>query len=207
MYIHGVVSIKALEFLSNQRDTIDDCEEVALSYVEEIHLLMLPTGSVFFLAAKLELASHVYIFSFPDGFTCFALWNWKTSSGREDASPRPLEWKVQINENGYKRFCSSKIAPHHAFRHGQESTGITALLDANVEAGIPGVEFDVRERDNLPSIWVEYKGEDLAWYIHLKSQIQQPIAYPMVSTDERERSKARQLTKMYVLQLGTEMDI
>ena len=81
------------------------------------------------------------------------------------------------------------------------------MLDANVEAGIPGVEFDVRERDNLPSIWVEYKGEDLAWYIHLKSQIQQSIAYPMVSTDERERSKARQLTKMYVLQLGTEMDI
>ena len=145
MYIHSVVSIKALEFLSSHRDTTDNSEEVALSYVEEIHLLMLPTGSLFFLAPKLELASHVYIFSFPDVFTCFALWNWKTSSGREDASPRPLEGKVQINENGYKRFCNSKTAPHHAFRHRQESTGITTFLDANVEAEIPGVEFDVRE--------------------------------------------------------------
>jgi nuclear pore complex protein Nup205 len=54
--------VKALEFLSSHRDTIvimlkNDSEEVVLSYIEEIHLLVSLSGSLLFLVPKSELAS------------------------------------------------------------------------------------------------------------------------------------------------------
>ena len=56
------VPIKALEFLSSHKDTIvimlkNDTEEVALSYIEEIHLLVSLSGSLLPLVPKSELAS------------------------------------------------------------------------------------------------------------------------------------------------------
>ena len=54
--------LKALEFLSSHRDTIvimlkNDSEEVVLSYIEEIHLLVSLSGSLLPLVPKSELAS------------------------------------------------------------------------------------------------------------------------------------------------------
>ena len=62
--------LKALEFLSSHRDTIvimlkNDSEEVVLSYIEEIHLLVSLSGSLLPLVPKSELASPS-LFLFPD---------------------------------------------------------------------------------------------------------------------------------------------
>ena len=58
---------QALEFLSSHRDTIvimlkNDSEEVVLSYIEEIHLLVSLSGSLLPLVPKSELASLIYLF-------------------------------------------------------------------------------------------------------------------------------------------------
>lgn len=58
---------QALEFLSSHRDTIvimlkNDSEEVVLSYIEEIHLLVSLSGSLLPLVPKSELASPIYLF-------------------------------------------------------------------------------------------------------------------------------------------------
>ncbi|KAI6038837.1 nucleoporin Nup186/Nup192/Nup205 [Pisolithus marmoratus] len=59
---HGTASHQALDFLSNHRDTIiimlkNDSEEVGLSYVEEVHLLVTLSGSLLPYVPKSELAS------------------------------------------------------------------------------------------------------------------------------------------------------
>jgi len=56
------ISTQALEFLSSHKDTIvimlkNDSEEVALSYIEEIHLLVSLSGGLLRLVPKSELAS------------------------------------------------------------------------------------------------------------------------------------------------------
>lgn len=61
-----LISTKALEFLSSHRDTIvimlkNDSEEVALSYIEEIHLLVSVSGSLLPLVPKSELASPMRV--------------------------------------------------------------------------------------------------------------------------------------------------
>jgi nuclear pore complex protein Nup205 len=55
-----LIMSKALEFLSSHRDTIvimlkNDSKEVALSYIEEIHLLVSLSGSLLPLVPKSEL--------------------------------------------------------------------------------------------------------------------------------------------------------
>ncbi|KIJ60466.1 hypothetical protein HYDPIDRAFT_98637 [Hydnomerulius pinastri MD-312] len=57
---HATASHQALDFLSNHKDTIiillkNDTEEVALSYIEEIHLLVTLSGSLLPLVPKAEL--------------------------------------------------------------------------------------------------------------------------------------------------------
>ncbi|KAI6135337.1 nucleoporin Nup186/Nup192/Nup205 [Pisolithus thermaeus] len=59
---HTTASHQALDFLSNHRDTIiimlkNDSEEVGLSYVEEVHLLVSLSGSLLPYVSKSELAS------------------------------------------------------------------------------------------------------------------------------------------------------
>ncbi|KAI5985097.1 nucleoporin Nup186/Nup192/Nup205 [Pisolithus albus] len=59
---HATASHQALDFLSNHRDTIiimlkNDSEEVGLSYVEEVHLLVSLSGSLLPYVSKTELAS------------------------------------------------------------------------------------------------------------------------------------------------------
>jgi len=59
---HTTANNQALEFLSSHRDTIvimlkNDSEEVVLSYIEEIHLLVSLSGSLLFLVPKSELST------------------------------------------------------------------------------------------------------------------------------------------------------
>ena len=65
---------KALEFLSSHRDTIvimlkNDSEEVALSFIEEVHLLVSLSGGLLPLVPKTELVSPIHILLLPKELT------------------------------------------------------------------------------------------------------------------------------------------
>lgn len=76
LYAHTSCLHKALEFLSSHRDTVvimlkNDSEEVALSFIEELHLLLSLTGSLLPLVPKSELASLTRIYFLTRGTDSF----------------------------------------------------------------------------------------------------------------------------------------